>query len=172
MADTTHIAAIIQLLTSRDEFTKPADQLDLTKQVEAYASIHAVEEAAKTRREALREELLKAAEKGTLTEKGGYKLPVGDHTVMKERRVASSPDEKKLMALIAKKGMGIEQAFDKVTVLQPNPSKVAALVEHGHLTEEEARDLYKATFALIVHAGGELEALLENAVPALPKKRR
>jgi len=176
MTDQVHIAAVVTVLANRDEFAAPVDKLSLAERVEAYAAVHHVEEIAKARREALRDPLLKDAENGAPTDKGGFKLPVGEHTVLKERRMASAPDEKKLMALLEKKGLPVEQAFDKVTVLQPNPSKVSALVETGHLTEEEARDLYKVTFALVVRPGAELEALLENATPAglapAPKKRR
>lgn len=171
-----HIAAVVTVLANREEFTAPAEKLTLAARVEAYAAVHHIEEIAKARREALRDPLLKDAENGEVTDKGGFRLNVGDHTVLKERRTASAPDEKKLMTLLEKKGLAVEQAFDKVTVLQPNPSKVSALVETGHLTEAEARDLYKVTFALVVRPGAELEALLENATPAslttAPKKRR
>lgn len=178
MADNKpHIAAVINVLTNRDEFAAPVEKLSTEQKTEAYAAIHFIEEIAKSRRESLREPLLKITEdQGTQTDKGGFKLPVGDHTVLKEKRTASAPDEKKLMTLLEKKGLPVEQAFDKVTILQPNPSKVAALVETGHLTDDEARDLYKVTWALVVRPGQELEALLENAVPAsaapAPKKRR
>lgn len=163
-------------LTSTPEFTAALDQLSLEQQVEAYITALFTEEAAKNRRETLREPLLKAAAtNGDSTEKGGQKLQVGHHTVSRERRVSSTPDEKKLMALLEKKGIATDAAFDKVTVLQPNPSKVTALVENGHLTEEEAKALYKETFACVVRASRELEALLENAIPAslsAPKKGR
>mgnify|MGYP006274436553 CR=1 FL=1 len=174
MTDQIHIAAVVTVLANRDEFAAPVDQLSLAERVEAYAAVHHVEEIAKARREALRDPLLKDAEKGTATDKGGFKLNVGEHTVLKERRTASAPDEKKLMALLESKGLPVDKCFDKVTILQPNPSKVNALVEMGHLTEEEARDLYKVTYALVVRPGAELEALLENATPAgaTPTKKR
>lgn len=171
----TNTIPALESLTSTPEFSANLDTLDLEAQVEAYTVALFTEEAAKTRREAIRERLLKAAqEQGEANGKGGQKLEVGAHLINRERRVASSPDEKKLLGLLEKKGLAAEQAFDKVTILQPNPSKVANLVETGHLTEAEAKALYKETFACVVRASRELEALLENALPAAlcsPKKR-
>lgn len=154
-------------LAATEAFSAPVDALTLTEQVEAYAATMAVEEAVKARKEALREPLMQAAQEGgKCNEKGGYKLFVGSHVVLRERRVNSTPDEKKLLALLESKKLAVEAAFDKVTVLQPNPSKVTALVESGHLTEEEAATLYKQTFALVVRPGSELEALFESVTPA------
>ena len=161
------IAKAVESLATTQAFSKPVQSLTVPEQVEAYAAAHFVEEVAKSRRESVRESLMKVAETtGIDNEKGGQKLTVGDFTVLRERRMSSTPDEKKLMTLLEKKGLSVEQAFDKVTVLQPNPSKVNALVESGHLTEDEGKALYKATYALIVHASSEFDALMENAVPA------
>ena len=153
-------------LAATEAFSAPVEDMDLLDAVEAYAAALRVEEAAKARREALRDTLMQAAQDGgKQNEKGGYKLLVGPHTVLRERRVASTPDEKKLLSLIESKKMVVEAAFDKVTVLQPNPSKVTALVESGHLSAEEASALYKQTFALVVRAGNELESLFEAVTP-------
>lgn len=161
------VADAVATLTALPAFSKPVPSLTLDEAVEAYASAHFIEEVAKTRRESVRDTLMKVAdETGTPNEKGGKKLLVGGHTVRRECRTSTTPDEKKLMALLEQKSLALEQAFDKVTVFQPNPSKVSALVESGHLTEEEAKALYKATYALVVHPSGEFEALMENAVPA------
>jgi len=170
---TPSIAAIVHVLTHRDEYAKPATDLTLAEQVEAYAAIHFVEEVSKGRREAIRETLLVEAEKGEVTEKGGYRLPVGNHTVIKEKRVASAPDEKALMALLESKKLDVTNAFDKVSVLVPNPSKVALLVENGQLTEAEGKALYKVTWALVVKPSGDLESLLESSVPpgVVPAKK-
>jgi hypothetical protein len=154
-------------LTTTPDFSAALDSLSLEQKVEAYMTALFAEEAAKTRREAIREHLLKAAqEQGESNGKGGQRLTVGEHLVNRERRVATNPDEKKLIGLLEKKGIPTEQAFDRVTVLQPNPSKVTALVETGHLSEEDAKALYKETFACVVRASRDLEALLENALPA------
>lgn len=175
MATATAINAL-SALTLTSDFSAPVEGMSLLAQVEAYSTAAYVEDAAKARRDALRDALMKAAQDhGTLNEKGGHKLVVEGNTVRRERRVASSPDEKKLTALLEQKGLSMEQAFDKVTVMQPNPSKLNALVESGHLSKEEAEALYKQTFALVVVASRELEALLENAIPAslsAPKKSR
>lgn len=170
---TPSIAAIVHVLTHRGEFEKPTAELSLAEQVEAYATIHFIEEISKGRREVIRESLLVEADKGEATEKGGFRLPVGNHTVIKERRVASAPDEKQLMALLEKKKIATAQAFDKVTVHVANPSKVALLVENGQLTEEEAKALYKVTWALVVKPSGELESLLESSIPpgVVPAKK-
>lgn len=175
MATATAINAL-SILTTTADFSAPVEGMSLLAQVEAYSTAAYVEDAAKSRRDALRDALMKAAQaEGKLNDKGGHRLEVEGHTIRRERRVSSTPDEKSLMSLLEKKSLNIEQAFDKVVVLQPNPSKVNALVESGHLTREEADALYKQTFALVVQASRELEALLENAIPATlsaPKKRR
>jgi hypothetical protein len=163
---TPNIAAVVHVLTHRDEYAKPAAELSLTEKTEAYAALHFIEEVSTSRREALRENLLVCADKGSLTEKGGRRLEVGDHLILKEKRVATAPDEKKLLALIESKKIAMTSAFDKISVHVPSPSKIAALVETGHLTKEEAADLYKVTWALVVKPSGELEGLLESSIPA------
>ena len=170
---TPSIAAIVHVVLHRDEYAKPTQDLTLVEQVEAYAAIHFIEEVPKGRREAIRESLLVAADKGEATEKGGYRLPVGNHTVIKEKRVASAPDEKALMALLESKKLDVTKAFDKVSVFVPNPSKVTLLVENGQLTEAEAKTLYKVTWALVVKPSGELESLLESSAPpgVVPAKK-
>lgn len=162
-------------LTASPEFATALDALSLEEKVEIYVTTTYIEDVLKTRKESIRDVLLKTAqESGEPNEKGGNRLSVGHHVVNRERRVSAAPDEKKLLALLEKKGLSPDTAFDKVTVLQPNPSKVTALVESGHLSEEEAKALYKETFACVVRASRELEGLLENAIPASltsPKKR-
>lgn len=160
-------AAAVAVITSTPEFSKDVASLTVAEQAAAYATAHFIEELAKARREAVREKLLVEAEQsGIPNEKGGSKLVVNDYTVLRERRLSSSPDEKKLMKLLDEKGLGADAAFDKVTVLQANPSKVAQLVAQGKLTEEEGKALYKATYALIVHPSDSFTELMENAVPA------
>lgn len=171
---TPTVESAVSSLTNLSVFSSPVEKLTLAEQVSAYATTHFIEEVAKGRREALREKLLDAAEKqGTANEKGGQKLEVEGHTVLRERRVSSSPDEKKLMKLMEEKGLTLDRAFDKVQVLQANPSKVSELVASGHLTAEEAAALYKVTFACVVHASDSLTELLENSVPAgvVPEKK-
>lgn len=170
---TPSIAAIVHVLTHRDEFAKATADLTLAEQVEAYAAIHFIEEVSKGRREAIRETLLVAADKGEETEKGGFRLAVEHHMVIKEKRVASAPDEKQLLALLEAKKLDVTAAFDKVSVLVPNPSKVSLLVENGQLTEAEGKALYKVTWALVVKPSGELEGLLESSVPpgVVPAKK-
>lgn len=151
------------------------NSLDLKAKAEAYALAHFVEEISKNRRESLRETLMAEADaNGEENAKGGKKLLVEDYTVLKEKRTASAPDEKKLVALLEKKGLPVEAAFDRVTTLQANPSKVNELVANGHLTDAEARDLYKVTFALVVHASEGFDALVEGVCPAgvIPSKKR
>lgn len=153
-------------LAATEAFSAPVESLTLDQQVEAYAAAMYVEEAAKARRDALRESLMQAAQDGgKCNEKGGYRLTVGPHVVLRERRVSSTPDEKKLLSLIEAKKLIVEAAFDKVTVLQPNPSKVTALVDSGHLEADEASALYKQTYALVVRASAELESLYESVTP-------
>lgn len=165
----TQTAATISLLATQEFATKPETLLD---QIEAYSVAQFVEELAKNRKDALRETLLKEAEGGELTEKGGYRLEVEDYTVLKEKRTATSPDENKLMKLCEARGINLDDAFDRVSMIQANPSKLARLVATGHLSEEEAAGLYKVTHALVVHAD-RVKSALSSAVPAslAPKKR-
>jgi hypothetical protein len=175
MSEETSIDEAVHHLTHRDEFAHPLDSMSVEAKVEAYAALHFIEEVTKHRREGVREDLLVITEKnGTLTEKGGYRMEVGGHTVLREKRTASAPDEKLVLALLEKAGLPVTAAFDKVSVLQPNPSKINALVETGHLSEEDAAKLYKVTWALVVKPSEQMEALLENAVPppVLPTKKK
>jgi hypothetical protein len=170
---TTQATQALSALAHSQEFAADVKALTLGQAVAAYAVAHTTEEVAKTRREAIREVLLDAAKtQGTDNEKGGHKLVVEGHTVLRERRVASTPDEKRLLALLEKKGLKVEDAFDRVLVIQPNPSKVNALVDSGHLTEEEAKALYREQFACVVHANSEVESLIENALPATAVEKK
>lgn len=167
----TNTIAAISLL-SNQEFLEVPDSL--LGKIEAYAVAQFIEELAKNRKELLRDSLLKEAEEGELTEKGGYRLEVEDHTVLKEKRTATSPDENKLLKLCESKGINLDDAFDRVQMIQANPSKLARLVETGHIAEQEAQTLYRVTHALVVHASKELKESLHAAVPSeiAPKKRR
>lgn len=173
MAMTAAVNALSSLANTR-EFVEAVKALTLSEAVEAYLVSYATEEVGKNRRDAIRLRLLDAAiADGVPNDKGGHRLDVEGHTVVRERRVASSPDEKKLFALLEKSGLKVEDAFDKVTVLQPNPSKLSALVDNGVLAEEDVKALYRESIACFVSPNGEMEELLENALPvgAVEKKR-
>jgi hypothetical protein len=164
---TTVAVQTLGSLAGTDPFHAPIETLSLVDVVEAYFVAYTTEEIGKTRREALREVLLNECKaQGIDNEKGGQRLTVNGHRVTRERRVASSPDEKKLIALLEKKGLSVEDGFDKVVTLQPNASKVNALVERGFLSEEEASTLYKESFACVVTPNDGFNALVENALPA------
>jgi hypothetical protein len=159
------IKTVVELKASAP-FSESIEKMSVADRVEAYAIIQDVQDAAKDRRESLRESLLEyAAQHGIPNEKGGHKLVVGDHTVLRERRTSSSPDEKKLTALLEAKGIPLEKAFDKVTVFEPNVSKLNALVATGHLAEDDVKALFKVNYALVVHPGA---SLVESLSPKKP----
>jgi hypothetical protein len=172
---TNATVSILSDLANTREFVADVKALTLSEAVESYLIAHTTEEVGKNRREAIRDVLMAEAKAhGTSNEKGGQRLFTQEgHTIIRERRVSSAPDEKKLLSLLDRVGLNVEDAFDKVTVLQPNPNKVALLVENGHITEEDAQTLYKESFACFVSPNGPVEALLENALPvgAVEKKR-
>lgn len=163
----SNIEQSIYGLTHTSEYADPVGTMSLRERVEGFIASHFAEEVSKRRREELRDTLLEDAKNlGHKTDKGGNRLLVGEHLVLRERRVASMPDEKKLIGLLERKGIAVEAAFDRVTVLQPNPSKVNDLVENGTISAAEAETLYRESFALIVRPSGETADLLNEAIPA------
>lgn len=149
------------------EYSDSVGVMSLRERVEAFILAHFAEEVSKRRREELRDTLLEDAKAhGYRTDKGGNRMLVGEHLVLRERRVASMPDEKKLITILERKGLAVEAAFDRVTVLQPNPSKVSELIENGTITAAEAETLYRESFALIVRPSGETSDLLNESIPA------
>ncbi len=150
--------------------TDPKDT-PLADAVISYAAINHLEKVIGKRKEALRPHLLSQAEThGQATEKGHKVLPVGMEKVIRERKLASSPDEEKLKLLLETHNIPILEAFDEAKVVVLNPSKLQYLVSIGKLKADEVEALREESFALKVEPGPELKELLVLACGAAPEK--
>ena len=122
----------------------------------------------------------RAAQFGQSTEKGGNKLQVDGTLVLRERRTAALPDEKKVRAMLEEAGLKPTEAFSKVTKVVLDASKVEGLVSLGKLDEDEVEKAKKVTWALRVKESFDLADILEatvgqageEIVESTPKKKR
>jgi hypothetical protein len=103
-----------------------------------------------------------AAKNGEETEKGGQKLAVAGHLVLREKRKASKPDEKDLRKLLEEKNIASKEVFDEVKTQVLNVSKLEFLVKTGKLAEEDVAKLYGVSWALRVFPSPALKEELEG----------
>lgn len=133
--------------------------------VEAWVILKYTSDRIDKRLKAIRAVLLdKAEEYGKSTEKGGSKLLVEGSTVLRERRVASLPDEKKVRAMLEEHGVKPDQVFSKVTKVVLDASKIENLVALGKLPGDDIEAAKKVTWALRVKESHELADTLEAVV--------
>lgn len=157
----------VQPLLLGEAMTCELDDLEVDQLVEIWVLIDQCLKALDERKKAVRERLLKEAEEhGTLNDRGGQKLRVGGAaegtTVVREKRVASEPDEKGLRSLLEETGIKFAEAYSKVTKTVVDQSKVQNLVNLGKLKENDIDALKKVTWALRVYPAEELVDLLDE----------
>jgi hypothetical protein len=142
-----------------------ADKMAVT--VVAWKMLDQVEKAAKAKKEKLRVALLKWAEKlGSPTEKGGQHLHLAGHDIIREKRVAATPDDSQLKMLMMGKKMPVTDLYDEVKTYVFNPSKLQNLIDRGVFTKEEVaaiQGMHEVSWALRVEANTELNLMLEGA---------
>lgn len=150
--------------------TDPVEDTPIEDLVEHWVLLKYLKEASEDRMKALRNELLNRAETyGADTEKGGSKLTVEGTLVLRERRQAALPDEKKLRKLLDERGISPDKAFSKVTNVVMDASKVKALVDLGKLPGDKVEAMRKVTWALRVKESFDLADTLE-AIAGQPGK--
>jgi hypothetical protein len=139
--------------------------LNIEDLVETWVLLKYTKDRVEKRLKDLRAELLDRAERfGRPTAKGGSKLSVNGSLVLREKRVASLPEEKGLKALLAKHGLKNDQAFSKVTQVVMDASKVRALADLGKIPEDEIEALRNVSWALRVKESYDLADVLEALV--------
>lgn len=142
--------------------TDPVEDTPIEALVEHWVLLKYLKEASEDRMKALRKELLNRAETyGADTEKGGSKLTVEGTLVLRERRQAALPDEKKLRKLLDDRGIAPDKAFSKVTNVVMDASKVKALVDLGKLPADKVEAMRKVTWALRVKESFDFADTLE-----------
>ena len=107
--------------------------------------------------------LKEAAEFGQDTDKGGQRLYVGRHLVLREKRVAKLPEADKFKALMETAGLKLDQAYTKKTTTVLDPSKIENLINLGKLNTKAVDKIKKVTWALRVKPDPDLETVLDEA---------
>lgn len=143
--------------------TIPIEDLSVAEAADAWQMLDLLSQQIDSRKKQLREVLLSAAERdGQPTKKGGQQLDLNGAKIERQRRLASVPDQDKMLALLSQRGINISDVYDEVKALVFNPSKVTFLHDTGKLSAEEV-DAFKAvTHALRVYKSDEWQGLFEQ----------
>jgi hypothetical protein len=113
----------------------------------------------------------RAVEEGATTEKGHHVLEFEGSEFIKEKSQKKLPDEKTLKALLAEAKLGVLEAFDEVTKLQMNPTKVDHLVETGRIPEDKVEAARKISYRLKFKPSRDLKDQLDQVaerIKAIP----
>lgn len=155
----------VESLLTGNIMTSDAEEANVVSVVQSWVLLKYTKERIEERMKGLRKVLLDRAEEfGKETEKGGSKLSVEGSLVLRERRQAALPDEKKLRAILDEHGIKPDQAFTKVTKVVLDASKVQGLVDLGKIPEKKVDDAKKVTWALRVKESHELAESLDRMV--------
>lgn len=157
----------VQSLLTGDVMTFDVNTAHIGSVVRAWVLLKYTEDRLAARLKEIREVLLDRAEQfGQTTEKGGNKLQVDGTVILREKRLAALPDEKKVRALLEQAGLDPTEGFTPVTKVVLDASKVNALVALGKLDEDDVEAAKKATWALRVKESFDLADTLEATVGA------
>jgi len=159
------------ILTELIPFTKGScmaideDDLSAEDAAVAYRLVDAVEKLCKARKDKLKPRLHQFAETdGKLTEKGGHVLKLANgFETQREKRTSSDPDPNGIKNMLKDAGLGVDDAFTTIKVLQLDASKVKFLVESGKFNEDEVKALHNVTYALKVIEPKETKKLILGA---------
>ena len=124
-----------------------------------------LENGAKVRREELRDSLLLFLDaKGQPDEKGSKHFQFTEGKASRTRKVATSPDPKRVEKLFAEKGLVpgtvIQEVVSTTTVV--DVSKLDQLVKLGQLTQGEVDDCYAVSFSLNATEARDTKKLMEG----------
>lgn len=155
---------VAPLLNSGTMTADPAEQ-SIETLIEMWAALYYSKDRIEKRLKALRTELLERAEvDGEPTDRGGNKLSVDGSLVLRERRVASLPDEKVIRTLLEQHDLKPADGFSKVTKVVLDASKIENLVALGKLPEKKVEAAKKTTYALRVKESYDLADMLEALI--------
>jgi hypothetical protein len=171
----------VESLLTGDLMTADANTAHIEQVVQAWVLLKYTGERIEARLKEIRKVLLDRAEQfGQTTEKGGSKLQVDGTLVLREKRTAALPDEKKVRDMLESARLKPTEAFSKVTKVVLDASKLDALVSLGKLDEAEVEKAKKVTWALRVKESFDLADILEatvgqageEIVESAPKQKR
>ncbi len=164
------IKSAVEAAVQSEVLSKNPAEMSISDVTFAYAAITHLETVLKARKEQLRTVLLEYAQDHgkPVGEKGAVEVVVAGSKVTKERKTATTPDVEKLKVKVKEKGLGVEAAFDELTVLEYNPSKVQFLVDTGKLDGAEVEALRPVSYSLRVTPSASVKKVLNEAAP-LPK---
>lgn len=132
--------------------------------VAAYSILYFFHKKCEDRIKQLRDHLIAEAEtRGEPTEKGGNLLHVDGAEVIRQKRVATLPDQNGIQNLLEARQLPLVNAFDLVQSWVMNPSKLESLINTGHLKRDEVESLKTVTWALQVKPATDLKCMLELA---------
>lgn len=165
MSDTPESTFIAEVapLTSTRILHEASDNLTLWEQVQSHVILKQLGAAIEARLKTLRNPLMAIVQsKGEINDKGTKKYVVEGTSICLESRKANEPDPTLLTALLKEKSIDIHEAFDDVTVLQLNPSKLDYLVQTGKLKPQDVQALCKEIPALRIYPSKALKASVES----------
>jgi hypothetical protein len=152
--------------------TTPVADMSVAEVADAWQLLDLLKTSIDERLKTLRDVLLSAAERdGKATKKGGQQLDLNGAKIERQRRQKSEPEQEKMLALLAARGIDISDAFDEVKALVFNPSKVAYLQDTGKISTEEVDALKPVSHALRVYKADEWQGLFEQGASRKSKKR-
>jgi hypothetical protein len=148
-----------------DMLLESPEGLGLEGVVHTWIILTKLEEQIKARKERLRKWLMgRIEEAGSPTSHGGQDIrgPLG--WLVREKRVATAPDEEGVRALLESKEIPLDKGFSKVTKVVMDPSKLETLVDLGTIRKDEIDALRKVVWALKVKPSEELVEALDRAI--------
>lgn len=175
------VDAELHPLLAGGAMTKPLRDMTDDEVIQAWTMLRFASSKIGDRLNEIREVLLEdAAEFGSDTDKGGQRLYIGRHLILREKRVSKLPRQKDFKELLEKANLKNSEAFTKKTTTVLDASKIQNLINLGKLSEEDVEGLKKVTWALRVKPDEGLEAILDEAfgegeeelpdVPVRPKR--
>jgi hypothetical protein len=146
-------------LTSTRILQEDPTKLSLLEQVQSHVILNKLGKAIEARLKTLRIPLIAVTKaNGKSSEDSStIKYVVDGSSVCVERRKKNEPDPTKLQALLVERKLDIHEAFDDVTVLQLNMSKLSYLVQTGKLKEEEVQQICAEIPALRIYPSKALK---------------
>jgi hypothetical protein len=154
----------LEPLLSGEVLNKPMADLSNAETATVFAMLHHVERLVKVRKEALREKLLAAAaDEGSATEKGGYVVEYDGTKVIREKRVATSPNADAVRTLLEAAGLEEKDAFSQKTSWVLDPSKLKKLIDTGKLDADTIEKSKEVNLALKVFPSNEIEHAIKDA---------
>ncbi len=150
-------------LTSGDLMNKQISEMTTDQVASTWVGLTKATEMMTARLEGLRVALFeRATAEGRETSNGHHILEIEGTEFIRERAQRKLPDEKTLKVLLEEAKLGVLEAFDEVTKLQMNPTKVDHLVETGRLPEDQVDEARKISYRLKFKPSPELQLQLDE----------